>query len=211
MLRLIAGVTTAAIYLQVIVGATMRHSDAGLAIPDFPLVFGGLLPPEWTTADRDSLRASRRRSSLSRSAIARHRRPRVVSPSRSGQSFAGRHCFSRRLVLAQVTLGAFVIWSAKQRRHQHGPRRRRRADARNIARADAARRIRCDSTTLPLPPSACDASRSQPWAGQGHARDEKGSGAFFAELVEKKHPTPFSSQLSPASASPTFSRSPNRA
>ena len=33
-----------------IVGATMRHSDAGLAIPDFPLVFGGLFPPEWTAA-----------------------------------------------------------------------------------------------------------------------------------------------------------------
>jgi cytochrome c oxidase assembly protein subunit 15 len=35
--------------LQILVGATMRHTQAGLAIPDFPLVFGGLLPPEWTT------------------------------------------------------------------------------------------------------------------------------------------------------------------
>ena len=48
MLRLVATATTAFIYLQIIVGATMRHSDAGLAIPDFPLVFGGLFPPEWT-------------------------------------------------------------------------------------------------------------------------------------------------------------------
>ncbi len=37
-----------AVYLQILVGAIMRHSGAGLAIPDFPLVFGGLLPPEWT-------------------------------------------------------------------------------------------------------------------------------------------------------------------
>jgi cytochrome c oxidase assembly protein subunit 15 len=47
-LRVIAAATTAAIYVQIIVGATMRHSEAGLAIPDFPLVFGGVLPPEWT-------------------------------------------------------------------------------------------------------------------------------------------------------------------
>lgn len=46
-LRTIAIVTTAAIYLQVVVGATMRHTDAGLAIPDFPLAFGQLVPPAW--------------------------------------------------------------------------------------------------------------------------------------------------------------------
>ena len=28
-------------------GATMRHTDAGLAIPDFPLAFGHLIPPHW--------------------------------------------------------------------------------------------------------------------------------------------------------------------
>ncbi len=48
MLRRTAAATTAIIYLQIIVGATMRHADAGLAIPDFPLVFGGLVPPHWT-------------------------------------------------------------------------------------------------------------------------------------------------------------------
>jgi cytochrome c oxidase assembly protein subunit 15 len=40
-------VMTAAVYLQILIGATMRHTDAGLAIPDFPLVFGGLLPSRW--------------------------------------------------------------------------------------------------------------------------------------------------------------------
>jgi cytochrome c oxidase assembly protein subunit 15 len=48
MLRRVALTTTAIIYLQILAGATMRHSDAGLAIPDFPLVFGGLVPPQWT-------------------------------------------------------------------------------------------------------------------------------------------------------------------
>ena len=43
-------VTTVTIYLQIIVGATMRHTDAGLAIPDFPLAFGQIVPPTWTWA-----------------------------------------------------------------------------------------------------------------------------------------------------------------
>tara|TARA_B100001123_G_scaffold450778_1_gene623701 strand:- start:81437 stop:82438 length:1002 start_codon:yes stop_codon:yes gene_type:complete len=35
------------IYLQIILGATMRHLGAGLAIPDFPLAFGKIIPPFW--------------------------------------------------------------------------------------------------------------------------------------------------------------------
>ncbi len=35
---------TAAIYVQILLGAVMRHTGAGLAIPDFPLAFGRLLP-----------------------------------------------------------------------------------------------------------------------------------------------------------------------
>lgn len=34
-----------AIFAQLIVGATMRHNGAGLAIPDLPLAYGKLLPP----------------------------------------------------------------------------------------------------------------------------------------------------------------------
>ena len=46
-LQHLAIVTTAAIYLQILVGATMRHTGAGLAIPDFPFAFGHLIPPVW--------------------------------------------------------------------------------------------------------------------------------------------------------------------
>lgn len=43
---LILGIITASVvYLQLIVGATMRHFQAGLAIPDLPLAYGKLLPP----------------------------------------------------------------------------------------------------------------------------------------------------------------------
>lgn len=38
--------TTLLIFCQILLGAVMRHTGAGLAIPDFPLVFGGLFPPQ---------------------------------------------------------------------------------------------------------------------------------------------------------------------
>jgi cytochrome c oxidase assembly protein subunit 15 len=47
MLRRVATWTTGAIYAQIIVGAVMRHSDAGLAIPDFPWMFGHVIPDHW--------------------------------------------------------------------------------------------------------------------------------------------------------------------
>jgi len=46
-------VTVVVIYLQLIAGATMRHYDAGLAIPDLPLAYGHVLPP----TDADGLAA----------------------------------------------------------------------------------------------------------------------------------------------------------
>ncbi len=42
--------TTAVIYLQLILGALMRHTDSGLAVPDFPLAYGYLIPPLNSTA-----------------------------------------------------------------------------------------------------------------------------------------------------------------
>ncbi len=37
-------VTTVLIYLQLIIGALMRHTNAGLAVPDFPLAYGQIFP-----------------------------------------------------------------------------------------------------------------------------------------------------------------------
>jgi heme a synthase len=42
--------TTILIFLQLILGATMRHQHAGLAIPDFPLAYGKLWPAMDTEA-----------------------------------------------------------------------------------------------------------------------------------------------------------------
>ena len=44
-------ITTVFILLQLILGATMRHQHAGLAIPDFPLAYGKL----WPATDADSI------------------------------------------------------------------------------------------------------------------------------------------------------------
>jgi len=49
-LRRVAIATTLLIYAQVLLGATMRHTGAGLAIPDFPLMFGRIVPDHWTPA-----------------------------------------------------------------------------------------------------------------------------------------------------------------
>ena len=47
-LRRLATWTVGLVYVQILVGAVMRHSGAGLAIPTFPDVFGGLVPPHWS-------------------------------------------------------------------------------------------------------------------------------------------------------------------
>lgn len=44
-LRRLATATVLVILTQVVLGAITRHADAGLAIPDFPTIFGGWLPP----------------------------------------------------------------------------------------------------------------------------------------------------------------------
>lgn len=46
-LERLAIITTVVIFTQIVIGATMRHTGAGLAIPDFPLAFGRVIPPQW--------------------------------------------------------------------------------------------------------------------------------------------------------------------
>jgi cytochrome c oxidase assembly protein subunit 15 len=49
-LRRAATTATLFIYSQILIGATMRHTGAGLAIPDFPWMFGHLVPDHWNSA-----------------------------------------------------------------------------------------------------------------------------------------------------------------
>jgi cytochrome c oxidase assembly protein subunit 15 len=40
-----AAIAAVAVFVQLALGAAMRHTGAGLAIPDFPLAFGRVVPP----------------------------------------------------------------------------------------------------------------------------------------------------------------------
>jgi len=103
---------TALIYLQVLIGATMRHLGAGLAIPDFPLAFGHLVPPTWST--QIAVHFTHRVVALVVIAgilanagwiRARHPgRPELVRPA----------TWLILAVLVQGTLGALVVLTAKQ-------------------------------------------------------------------------------------------------
>lgn len=110
-LRRVATATTALIYLQILAGATMRHSDAGLAIPDFPLVFGSVVPPRWTPqiAIHYAHRIGALLVTLAIAATAGH----VLYHHRRRAELRRPALTLVCLVLTQVTLGAFVIWSQK--------------------------------------------------------------------------------------------------
>ena len=110
-LPVLAAVTTAVIYLQILVGALMRHMGAGLAIPDFPLSFGHLLPPVWNAhiAIHFAHRAGAAAVTLLVLATAglvrfHHRCRRGLV--RTADALVG-------FVALQIALGAFVIWSGK--------------------------------------------------------------------------------------------------
>jgi heme a synthase len=49
-LRRAATTSTVVIFTQILVGAAMRHTGAGLAIPDFPWMFGHVIPDHWSAA-----------------------------------------------------------------------------------------------------------------------------------------------------------------
>jgi heme a synthase len=110
-LRRVAAVTTALVYTQIILGATMRHNDAGLAIPDFPLAFGHLVPPAWNA--KVAIHFAHRVGALLVTAGVLATAGHVLF------HHAGRRELVRPAVLllfflaVQVTLGAFVIWSGK--------------------------------------------------------------------------------------------------
>jgi heme a synthase len=40
----LSALAAAAVFIQLMLGALMRHTDSGLAVPDFPLAYGQLLP-----------------------------------------------------------------------------------------------------------------------------------------------------------------------
>jgi cytochrome c oxidase assembly protein subunit 15 len=110
-LRALATTTTGLIYIQILLGATMRHTGAGLAIPDFPLMFGHLLPTHWDP--RIAIHFSHRIGALV-----------VVLSVLATSTYVWRHQRQRReltrpagllvaLAIVQTTLGALTVLSRR--------------------------------------------------------------------------------------------------
>jgi len=113
-LRRAATTTTALVYIQILAGATMRHTGAGLAIPDFPLMFGHAWPTHWDPkiAIHFAHRVGALVVTLAVAATA------FVLWSKNGRAAGGPHpAFTRPaallmgLVVVQIALGALTVLS----------------------------------------------------------------------------------------------------
>lgn len=100
---------TGVVYVQLMLGALMRHLDAGLAIPDFPLAFGRLLPP--LGDPRVAVHFAHRLGAVVvLIAIVRL----YLAARRNGDVLYGRPArVLLVLITAQIGLGASVIWTAR--------------------------------------------------------------------------------------------------
>jgi cytochrome c oxidase assembly protein subunit 15 len=110
-LHKLCALTTGAVYLQLILGALMRHSNAGLAIADFPLAMGQLIPP--LTSNKVIIHFIHRVGALVVAAMI------VWTFSRISRSY-GNHALLLRpaltmlvLLIVQLSLGAITVWTAK--------------------------------------------------------------------------------------------------
>jgi cytochrome c oxidase assembly protein subunit 15 len=103
--------TTAAVYLQLVLGALMRHTDSGLAIPDFPLAFGRLIPE---FASENVLIAFAHRLGAALVALMVAWTFTRILRSYSGYRLLFRPALAMLLLTSiQVVLGAFTVWTAK--------------------------------------------------------------------------------------------------
>ena len=101
----------AIVYIQILVGAFMRHLDAGLAIPDFPLSFGHVIPA--FTSSRIAINFAHRVGALVVASMivavaVRLRRYEASHPLRQISNML------LILVALQIFLGAYTVWSGKQ-------------------------------------------------------------------------------------------------
>ena len=104
--------TPAVIYGQILLGATMRHTGAGLAIPDFPLAFGHLLPPEWNAGI--AIHFAHRIGALAVTAMVMATAGHLLFHYRERRDLTRPSLLLAALVLVQVGLGAWTVLSGRQ-------------------------------------------------------------------------------------------------
>ncbi len=111
-LAMLAAITTAAIYVQILIGALMRHLGAGLVIPDFPLSFGEAVPPFWNIYI--AVNFAHRVGALIVSALIIWTVARVLREHRDVAALRRPALGLLLLLAAQLSLGAITIWSGRQ-------------------------------------------------------------------------------------------------
>ncbi|MEZ5333530.1 MAG: COX15/CtaA family protein, partial [Thermoanaerobaculia bacterium] len=99
------------VYVQILLGAVMRHLGAGLAIPDFPLVFGGLVPPRFDPAI--TIHYAHRLGALAVTLVVVWVAVRAARSSILVRSLAVPVGALVALVSVQVLLGGTVIWTGR--------------------------------------------------------------------------------------------------
>ena len=110
-LQTLCAMTTSAVYVQLIMGALMRHTNAGLAIPDFPLALGHIIPP--FTSSKVIIHFAHRVGAVIVTAMI------VWTFSRIARSYSDCPLLFRPamtmlvLVVVQISLGAATVWTAK--------------------------------------------------------------------------------------------------
>jgi cytochrome c oxidase assembly protein subunit 15 len=106
-----ATVTTAVVFGQLVLGALMRHMHAGLAIPDFPLAFGRIVPPLATPYI--TVHFAHRVGALVVLLAVGWTAFRVLRDHAHVPLLRRPALLAVGLVVLQVTLGAITIWSRR--------------------------------------------------------------------------------------------------
>ena len=110
-LAVLAGLTTLVVYVQLILGALMRHTGAGLAIPDFPLAFGRLVPP--FDAPGVLIHFLHRVGALAVTLCIAWTVVRVIGEHGGERQLRRPALALSGLLLVQLTLGALTIWTGR--------------------------------------------------------------------------------------------------
>lgn len=105
----LAAATTAVVFVQLVLGALTRHSGAGLAIPDFPLAFGRLVPPFETNLI--AIHYAHRVGALLVSVMVLTLATTVLRHHDATASVRRLARLAVALLVAQIALGASIIWT----------------------------------------------------------------------------------------------------
>ncbi len=105
----LAAAMTVVIYLQILLGAVMRHMGAGLVIPDFPLSFGYLIPPYWD--EHIAVNFAHRCGAVVVTAMVLWTVARVLRTHREVGALRRPALALLLLLVVQICLGAITIWS----------------------------------------------------------------------------------------------------